>query len=126
MQNQPAGAAKKDFMAVLKETVTPAYSSRCWLSLFTKNVMANTPLCAHPPLHLSPRARNGNADGPKRYFRNLGIVPSELGEWKLARRQPGGLTACRGNRRRAFGCRFWFMFAADYYGRIASIREAAR
>lgn len=62
MQNQPAAAAKKDFMAVLKETATPAYSSRCWVSLFTKNVMANTPL-------------------------------------------------------------FWFMFAADYYGRLASIRE---
>mmetsp|Transcript_25935 Transcript_25935/g.35804 ORF Transcript_25935/g.35804 Transcript_25935/m.35804 type:complete len:285 (-) Transcript_25935:152-1006(-) len=63
LQNQPVGAPKKDFMAVLKETITPNYTGRCWVSLFTKNVMANTPL-------------------------------------------------------------FWFMFAADFYGRIATKREA--
>eukprot|EP00854_Cymbomonas_tetramitiformis_P015367 gene15367-18181_t len=62
MQNAPAGEAKKDFMTVLKETITPAYTGRCWTSLFVKNIAANTPL-------------------------------------------------------------FWFMFAADYYGRIASKRE---
>mmetsp|Transcript_11897 Transcript_11897/g.14150 ORF Transcript_11897/g.14150 Transcript_11897/m.14150 type:complete len:283 (-) Transcript_11897:568-1416(-) len=59
-----AGEAQKSFGQVLKETITPAYTSRCWASLFVKNVAANTPL-------------------------------------------------------------FWFMFAADYYGRIASARESA-
>jgi len=78
MQNQPANAAKKDFMAVLKETVTPAYSSRCWLSLFTKNVMANTPLCVRPPLTSHrKRARNNNAAGPNRtYARSLNTFDS--------------------------------------------------
>lgn len=61
--NVPEGTVKKDFGTVLKETVTPAYSARCWVSLFTKNVMANTPL-------------------------------------------------------------FWFMFATDFYNRIAADREA--
>lgn len=65
LANQPAGTPKKDFMSVLKETITPQYAGRCWVSLFTKNVMANTPL-------------------------------------------------------------FWFMFAADYYNRIASEREAGK
>lgn len=38
------GAAQKSFTQVLRETITPAYTSRCWTSLFAKNVMANTPL----------------------------------------------------------------------------------
>lgn len=59
-----AGEVSKGFGQVLKETITPAYTSRCWVSLFVKNVAANTPL-------------------------------------------------------------FWFMFAADYYGRIAGAREKA-
>lgn len=39
-----SGDSKKSFGTVLKETVTPHYTGRCWLSLFTKNVAANTPL----------------------------------------------------------------------------------
>eukprot|EP00959_Pyramimonas_sp_CCMP1952_P042363 886041-Pyramimonas_sp.AAC.2 len=62
--DKAAGGATREFGTVLKETITPAYMSRCWTALFVKNVMANTPL-------------------------------------------------------------FWFMFAADYYSRIASAREKA-
>jgi hypothetical protein len=38
------GAVQASFTQVLRETITPAYTSRCWTSLFAKNVMANTPL----------------------------------------------------------------------------------
>merc|ERR1711862_208836 len=35
---------KASFGEVLKKTITPAYTGRCWFSLYVKNVMANTPL----------------------------------------------------------------------------------
>mmetsp|Transcript_41601 Transcript_41601/g.79668 ORF Transcript_41601/g.79668 Transcript_41601/m.79668 type:complete len:263 (-) Transcript_41601:76-864(-) len=38
------GDASKSFSQVLKETITPNYTGRCWISLCAKNVMANTPL----------------------------------------------------------------------------------
>lgn len=38
------GAEKKPFGQLLKETVTPKYTARCWVSLCLKNIMANTPL----------------------------------------------------------------------------------
>jgi len=38
------GAAPESFVEVLKKTITPAYTGRCWISLYVKNVMANTPL----------------------------------------------------------------------------------
>lgn len=42
---QGAGdAVKKSFGEVLKETITPAYMNRCFISLCVKNFMANTPL----------------------------------------------------------------------------------
>lgn len=34
----------ESFGEVLKKTITPAYTGRCWFSLFIKNIMANTPL----------------------------------------------------------------------------------
>lgn len=37
-------APTESFGDVLRKTVTPAYMSRCWVSLFAKNVVANTPL----------------------------------------------------------------------------------
>jgi len=42
--SQAAEGAKKTFMQILKETVTPRYVNRCFLSLFVKNIAANTPL----------------------------------------------------------------------------------
>lgn len=41
---QKGDAAAKSFGQVLKETITPRYSARCWVSLCVKNIMANTPL----------------------------------------------------------------------------------
>jgi len=38
------GAAKRPFGEILKETITPKYMSRCWVSLCVKNIAANTPL----------------------------------------------------------------------------------
>merc|ERR1711907_103577 len=37
-------AVKKSFGQVVKETVTPYYTGRCWGSLMVKNIFANTPL----------------------------------------------------------------------------------
>jgi hypothetical protein len=37
-------APTESFGEVLKQTVTPRYMSRCWISLFAKNCVANTPL----------------------------------------------------------------------------------
>jgi hypothetical protein len=44
MHSGGAGAQKQSFGEVLKKTITPAYTSRCWASLFVKNIAANTPL----------------------------------------------------------------------------------
>lgn len=38
------GDKQASFGEVLKKTITPAYTGRCWFSLYVKNVMANTPL----------------------------------------------------------------------------------
>lgn len=38
------GGNQQSFVEVLKKTITPAYTGRCWVTLFCKNVMANTPL----------------------------------------------------------------------------------
>merc|ERR1719162_1413992 len=38
------GEAGKSFGTVVKETITPAYTARCWSSLMAKNIVANTPL----------------------------------------------------------------------------------
>lgn len=38
------GGSSKPFGQVLKETITPKYTGRCWLSLWLKNIAANTPL----------------------------------------------------------------------------------
>merc|ERR1712146_307538 len=37
-------AGSKSFGTVLKETITPGYTARCWTSLMVKNIFANTPL----------------------------------------------------------------------------------
>jgi len=42
--DEAAGAVKKPFGTVLKETITPAYMGRCGVSLYFKNICANTPL----------------------------------------------------------------------------------
>lgn len=44
MHSGKAGGGKESFGEVLKRTITPAYTGRCWVSLYVKNVMANTPL----------------------------------------------------------------------------------
>jgi len=38
------GESKASFSDVLKETITPKYTLRCWSSLLVKNIAANTPL----------------------------------------------------------------------------------
>lgn len=42
--DEAAGAVKKPFGVVLKETITPSYMGRCGTSLYFKNICANTPL----------------------------------------------------------------------------------
>merc|ERR1719499_2802895 len=42
--SQAAEGVKKTFGEVLRETVTPRYVNRCFMSLFVKNIAANTPL----------------------------------------------------------------------------------
>jgi len=39
-----ASESKASFSEVLRRTITPAYSGRCWISLYIKNIAANTPL----------------------------------------------------------------------------------
>merc|ERR1712232_1318446 len=41
---EAAGQTKKSFGSVLKETITPNYTGRCFMSLLLKNIAANTPL----------------------------------------------------------------------------------
>lgn len=38
------GGNQASFGEVLKKTITPLYTGRCWFSLYVKNIMANTPL----------------------------------------------------------------------------------
>lgn len=38
------GGSQASFGEVLKKTITPMYTGRCWFSLYVKNIMANTPL----------------------------------------------------------------------------------
>lgn len=44
VHSSPQGSAKQSFGQVLKESITPRYTARCWTSLLIKNVAANTPL----------------------------------------------------------------------------------
>lgn len=44
MHAKADGGAKQSFGEVVKKTITPAYTARCWTSLMIKNIFANTPL----------------------------------------------------------------------------------
>lgn len=44
MHSKSGAGGGESFGQVLKKSITPAYTGRCWVTLFCKNVMANTPL----------------------------------------------------------------------------------
>eukprot|EP00656_Telonema_subtile_P012616 TRINITY_DN1635_c0_g1_i1.p1 TRINITY_DN1635_c0_g1~~TRINITY_DN1635_c0_g1_i1.p1 ORF type:complete len:134 (-),score=41.74 TRINITY_DN1635_c0_g1_i1:279-680(-) len=44
MHAKSDGGAKQSFTEVVKKTITPKYTARCWGSLMVKNIFANTPL----------------------------------------------------------------------------------
>jgi len=44
MHSGKGAESTKSFGTVIKETITPKYTGRCWSSLMAKNIVANTPL----------------------------------------------------------------------------------